>query len=180
MLSDLLARYAPSDAHESAMAARLRAFLETVKNSNDAFSRELAGEDAARGHVTGSAWIVNENRTRVVILYHAKLNKWVQPGGHCDVQSDVLQVARREAQEETGLDVTPLGAEIFDIDVHAIPEYWNTPSHFHYDIRFLFQADDAQTPIVSNESREVRWATLAEADELANSESVSRMIRKTR
>ena len=179
MLPDLLARYAPSDAHESAMTEKLRAFLESVKNPQDAFSRELAGDEALRGHVTGSAWIVNENRTRAVILHHAKLNKWVQPGGHCDDESDVLQVALREAREETGLEIAPLGGDIFDIDVHAIPEYWNTPSHFHYDIRFLFQADDAQAPILSSESRAVRWATLREAETLANSESVARMIRKT-
>ena len=183
MISELLARYQPADLHEAAMKTRLQTFLDSLPNHGAAFSREVNGEYSRGecGHITGSAWIVNENGTRAILLLHAKLQKWVQPGGHCDGESDAQQVAFREAREETGLQtLAPRSREIFDIDVHAIPEYWNTPRHFHYDIRFLFQADEHETPVVSHESREVRWTSLDEAESLAASESVARMIRKTR
>ena len=113
-------------------------------------------------------------------MHHAKLGIWVQPGGHCDDETDVANVALREAREETGLEVSLLDMGIFDVDVHRIPEYWNTPEHFHFDVRFLLQADENCAPIVSHESREVRWVSLAEANTLNSTASISRMIEKTR
>jgi 8-oxo-dGTP pyrophosphatase MutT (NUDIX family) len=134
ILQNLLSQYAPFDEIETAMAAHFTRFLE--RWSTPAFAHGLAGDEAERGHVTGSAWIVNHDGSKVVLLHHAKLGIWVQPGGHCDGETDVAQVALREAREETGLEVSLLDEAIFDVDVHRIPEYWNTPEHFHFDIRF--------------------------------------------
>jgi 8-oxo-dGTP pyrophosphatase MutT (NUDIX family) len=162
------------------MTLRLRRFLETAQHQNNPFARELIGKAPEIGHVTGSAWIVNQEYSRVVLLYHAKLQKWVQPGGHCDGESNALAVAHREAEEETGLAVTPLSTLVFDVDVHEIPEYWNTPAHLHFDVRYLFQADENQVPVCSEESKAVRWMSLDEASTLSGEESVRRMIEKTR
>jgi hypothetical protein len=65
------------------------------------------------------------------------------------------------------------------VDVHEIPEYWNTPAHFHFDVRFLFEADENAQPVVSHESKAVRWVTLEEAEDLSGEESIKRMVRKT-
>ena len=178
MLQNLLARHSPFDETEKTMTTHLSRFLE--RWNTPAFARDLAGDETSRGHVTGSAWIVNEVGSQVVLLHHAKLGIWVQPGGHCDGETDVANVAVREAREETGLDVSLLEAGIFDIDVHRIPEYWNTPEHFHFDVRFLLQAEGKATPIVSDESREVRWVALSEAAALNSTPSITRMIEKTR
>jgi 8-oxo-dGTP pyrophosphatase MutT (NUDIX family) len=179
-LPELLARYAPRDDDETAMAARLRSFLAGLPEPQAAFERELAGAAPAWGHVTGSAWVVNNDLTRAVLVHHAKLGIWVQPGGHCDGESDVLAVACREAREETGLNVTPLSEEIFDMDVHRIPAYWNTPEHWHYDVRFLLQATTRDAPVASAESHAVRWVTLDEAAALNGTASITRLIAKTR
>jgi len=182
MQSTLLAQlqnYQPFNNHETQMAARLRRFLESA-NLQNPFERELAGQNPEIGHVTGSAWIVNPQYTKCVLLHHAKLGKWVQPGGHCDGDCDVMNVARREVQEETGLNVTALQNEIFDIDIHEIPEYWNTPAHLHFDVRYLFVADPAQKIISNHESRGVRWLTLEEACELSGEESIWRLVEKTK
>lgn len=162
------------------MQVRLTRFLENAPpGAGEVFGRDLAGAAPHWGHVTGSAWIVNEAGSRTVLVHHAKLGKWVQPGGHCDGEANVLAVALREAKEETGLIVTPVDNDIFDIDVHLIPEYWSTPEHWHFDVRFLLQADDASVPQVSSESRAVRWVSLHEAVGLNNSQSLMRMINKT-
>lgn len=180
LLPELLARYQPFNEREAAMVAQLRAFLEGLPSNEAAFERDLAGQAPLHGHVTGSAWVVNEKASRVVMVHHAKLRKWVQPGGHCDGDSDVLNVALREAREETGLIVAAVFPEIFDTDVHSIPEYWNTPAHLHFDVRFLLRADDAVAPVVSQESRAVKWVSLEEAAQLNSGESIGRMIAKTR
>ena len=172
------------------MVVHLRDFLVRLDDAQTAFRRELSGAAPQWGHVTGSAWVINEVGSRVVLVHHAKLNRWVQPGGHCDGEADVRAVARREAHEETGLIVTPLPHDlaasgcvaggIFDVDVHPIPEYWNTPEHMHYDVRFVFTADERAAPIVSAESHAVRWVALEEAAALSGSASIRRMIAKTR
>ena len=176
-LLELLKDYQPFDAHETAMVERLRAFLAC---GGELFDRDLAGQQPNWGHVTGSAWIVSEEGSQVVLVHHAKLGKWVQPGGHCDGQSDVLQVALRETREETGLEAAPLGCGVFDVDVHEIPEYWNTPAHLHFDVRFLLQADAKHSLLLSDESHAVRWVSLQEAEQLSGEESIRRMIQKTR
>ena len=159
------------------MVERLKAFLAAP---GEHFGRELAGVAPECGHVTGSSWIVDESGENVVLVFHGKLQKWVQPGGHCEGESDVLNVAMREAREETGLDVRAHNSEIFDVDAHEIPEYWNTPAHIHYDVRFLLRADLGQTPVVSEESRAVKWVSLDQARALSGEASVARMIDKTR
>jgi 8-oxo-dGTP pyrophosphatase MutT (NUDIX family) len=178
-LLDQLQNYQPFDEHESRMAARLRHFLETAAPQNP-FERELAGQAPEHGHVTGSAWIVNPQYTKCLLLHHAKLGKWVQPGGHCDGEADVLNVARREVNEETGLIVTALQEEIFDVDIHEIPEYWNTPAHLHFDVRYLFVADPEQQIVSNHESRGIRWLSLDEACELSDEESILRLVKKTK
>ena len=176
-LSELLQNYRPFDAHETAMVARLKRFLAAPGAH---FGRDLAGHAPDWGHVTGSSWIVDEGGENVVLVFHRKLGKWVQPGGHCEGESDVLSVAVREAREETGLDVWAHDNAIFDVDAHEIPEYWNTPAHVHYDVRFLLRANAAQSPVVSAESRAVRWVSLDEAQKLSGENSIARMIEKTR
>ena len=181
ILHELLHRYVPADEYEAAMKARLEAFLAAAaRQGGDPFGRELAGEAPAWGHVTGSAWVASEDYSRTLMVHHAKLGIWVQPGGHCDGEADAAAVARREAEEETGLAATLLSPEIFDIDAHTIPEYWRTPAHIHYDVRFLLRADAAQTPVVTAESHAVRWFTLEEAEQRSGEESIARMVRKTR
>ncbi|MDZ7646212.1 MAG: NUDIX hydrolase [Cytophagales bacterium] len=92
------------------------------------------------GHITGSAWIVDPSNTQALLVHHAKLNKWVQPGGHADGDENILQVALREAEEETGLkNFKVLSDPPFDVDIHLIPERADFPEHFHFDIRYLLK-----------------------------------------
>lgn len=137
--------------------------------------------DHLPGHMTGSAWILNHDRTKVALLHHAKLNKWLQPGGHADGDENILQVALREAQEETGLlNLTLLTTGIFDIDVHLIPARADFSVHDHYDIRFAFVADPNASLQVSDESHAVEWINLHDAAAFSgNNTSIQRMVQKT-
>jgi 8-oxo-dGTP pyrophosphatase MutT (NUDIX family) len=140
------------------------------------FERELES-----GHVTGSAWIVSPGRDSVLLTHHRKLDRWLQMGGHADGDCDILRVALREAHEESGLaSMVPVHDRIFDVDVHAIPARAREPAHFHYDVRFLLEADPSADLVVSSESKAIAWVPLDRLVGLAVDASVLRMAEKTR
>lgn len=154
------------------MARRLRAFVETHA---DCFERSLL-----TGHITASAWILDLDRRYTLLTHHGKLDKWLQLGGHTDGDADVLGSALREAREESGLaEVSAISTEIFDVDIHRIPARKSEPEHFHYDVRFLLEADRAAPLAISSESKDLRWVPLCDVDQLTQEESVLRMLRKT-
>ncbi len=170
-LLDNLRQYRPIDAADT---DRAREILEFV-----AREPECADRRHTRGHLTGSAWIVNQRGSEVLLLHHRKLRKWLQPGGHADGEMNLLAVALREAHEETGLmTLTPWTSSIFDVDIHSIPAHNDEPEHLHYDVRFAFVAQDAE-PLCSNEeSNSLRWVPLERVRELTDEESLLRMCRK--
>ncbi len=170
-LLNKLAQYHPVDAHELAMRQRI---IDFVKANPQCFERSLT-----IGHITGSAFIVNRRCAHILMTHHHTLDKWLQLGGHSDGDTDTLKVALREAKEESGLtSVTPVSENIFDVDVHPIPERKHEPQHFHYDIRFLFEADDTEPLIISSESKDLGWIPLERIEEYTKEESVLRMVRK--
>ena len=147
-------------------------FIELLKSS-DAFQRTHLP-----GHITCSAWILNASKDKALLVHHAKLNKWVQPGGHADGDENILNVALREAEEETGLKNFKINKELFDIDIHLIPERKDFPAHDHYDVRFLLIADEKEPILVSDESHDVKWIALSEIEKFTNERSVLRMVEK--
>ncbi|WP_310587504.1 NUDIX hydrolase [Larkinella knui] len=158
----------PATDEERLMLEQTIAF---VANQPDCFERHLT-----IGHVTGSAWIVSPDRQQVVLLHHRKLDRWLQPGGHADGDPDILGVALREAEEETGLEnLKVVSSSIFDVDVHAIPARGSEPEHRHYDIRFLLEADPRQPFIQTQETKEVRWVAVNEIQKFTAEGSIIRM-----
>ena len=131
------------------------------------------------GHITASAWLLSKDHSKALLMHHAKLNKWVQLGGHCDGESDVLAVAIKEAQEESGIQhIAPVSSQVFDIDVHFIPANPKEPAHYHYDIRFLLAVTSDEAIIQNHESKELRWVSKNKADLPTNGISVTRMLNK--
>lgn len=171
-LLDKLSFYRASNDEEIRLLETTRTFI--LENTL-CFDRSLQV-----GHITGAAWILNPERTHVLLTHHRKLNKWLQLGGHADGDPDLLRVAMREAQEESGMfDFIPLSENIFDIDVHEIPPHKEDPRHLHYDIRFLFEAN-MRTPIkITDESHDVQWIPMERVREYTNESSILRMVRKS-
>lgn len=140
------------------------------------------------GHFTGSAWVVNPAHTHALLLNHPKLNKWIQFGGHADGNADLLEVALRELEEESGYTlhhVTTAPQEIFDIDVHYYPARSRNgveePGHLHYDVRFVVEIDHILPIPGSAENQVMKWFTLDDAVKIVEAEnSVQRMLAKTR
>jgi 8-oxo-dGTP pyrophosphatase MutT (NUDIX family) len=128
------------------------------------------------GHLTGSAWVVDPASAKVLLLHHAKLGRWLQPGGHADGEYDLAAVALREAREESGLSSLALQSDrIFDIDIHPIPARAHEPAHLHFDVRYVVRADSTEAPRINHESHNVAWIEVANIAQLTSDESVLRM-----
>jgi 8-oxo-dGTP pyrophosphatase MutT (NUDIX family) len=134
-------------------------------------------------HITGSAWVVSPDRSRVLMMHHRKLDQWFQPGGHADGDADILRVALRETAEESGLDpqhVRLLSEDVFDVDIHSVPAHGEDPPHDHIDVRFLVEIDDTLPVPGSDESHDVMWVSLLKVSRFNNNRSTHRMLEKTR
>ena len=151
-------------------------FISFVSTNADCFERTCAP-----GHITGSAWILNYDFSKVLLCHHRKLDKWIQLGGHADGDADILNVAWKEGCEESGLNsIKPMSEDIFDIDIHQIPVFEAVPAHLHYDVRFIFQADEQEKLLVSPESNQLAWVDLKQISEYSQSESILRLASKTK
>lgn len=182
----LLDRYQEAWPDERACVERIRAL---VRGHADCFERSCLP-----GHVTGSAWVVSADHQRVLLTHHAKLDRWLQLGGHADGDGDVRRVALREAQEESGMqdlsepgafgpdDATArLNAPLpLDVDVHLIPARADEPAHEHHDVRYLLVAAAGQQPRRSSESKALAWFSWERIEREIFEESLIRMAQKAR
>lgn len=170
-LIKLLNEYKPISSEENKFKTDMLVFISENKNC---FNRSLE-----IGHITASAWLLNKEGSKVLLMHHAKLNKWLQLGGHTDGESDVLAVAIKEAQEESGIKaIEPISNNIFDIDIHLIPKNSKDNAHLHYDIRFLLQVKSLEDFKINHESKELRWFEKDKNRLPSKSKSITRMYNK--
>lgn len=150
-------------------------FLDLLKHSR------CYHRDFLPGHMTGSAWILDHSMQFVLLTLHAKLNRWLQPGGHADGDENIFNVAFREATEETGLkSLKPIAQDsLFDIDIHLIPARSQFQAHDHYDVRFVFLADKGEHLDITSESHDLQWIPLKKLESFTDNESLFRMRAKT-
>jgi 8-oxo-dGTP pyrophosphatase MutT (NUDIX family) len=179
-LRSLLERLEPADALEREHRERI---LALVDQAADPFDRA----QFAPGHVTASAFVLDPAHERLLLILHAKLGRWLQPGGHVESgDSSVAAAAQREVLEETGLDVSAgnaFGARLLDVDVHQIPARRDMPAHEHFDVRFAFEAGHTDAR-AGSDAMQARWVSIAELSsggaDLPTDESVMRAVRKLR
>jgi len=146
----MLQAYAPLDVQEQQFK---KGMLDFIQAQPECFERSLA-----MGHITASSWLLNRDGSKFLLMHHTKLNNWFQLGGHCDGNPDVLEVAIKEAQEESGIKgIAAVCLDIFDIDIHLIPENSRDKAHYHYDVRFLLQVTSDEDVVQNHESKELRW-----------------------
>jgi|GEM_PF-386095 len=170
-LKNLLQAYNPVHPEELEFKKTILSFIDQHENC---FERSLEV-----GHITASCWLLNQDKSKALLLHHAKLGRWFQLGGHCDGDPDVLAVAIKEAQEESGIThIVPVQPDIFDIDIHRIPANSREEAHDHYDIRFLLQVDSDEEIKQNREAKELRWIGKNLEELPTENPSVVRMFNK--
>lgn len=153
-------RFAPCCEQEERDRALLLAHLRTGETPLDR-SNEIA-------HVTASGWIVNHDRSKVLMAYHNLYRSWSWTGGHADGEADLLAVALREAREETGIDhIRPISEEIFSVETLVVEGHEKrgryVPCHLHMNVTYLLEADERDALAVKpDENSAVGWVPVAE------------------
>ena len=162
----------PTPAEEE-FRSRMVALLEAVP---DCFQRHCFP-----AHFTASALVVSADGSRALLNHHRNLNRWMQFGGHCDGDDNLVRVAAREALEESGIEgLIVASAKPFDLDIHQIPENARRgePAHFHFDVRYVLIAPQDAQFTVSAESHALEWFTPAEMQEMDLDAGMRRLVAK--
>lgn len=166
-LLDLLASHRAVDETE---AGHLRRIVELLRTP-----RPFDRDRHEPGHVTASAFVLHPSEAAIVLVHHAALGRWLQPGGHVEPgDPDVESAARREVAEETGI-VPPEGGGLLDVDVHPVPARGPMPAHLHFDVRWWFRAVGGEVE-AGDGTLGARWVPLDEA--MAMERSVARPAHK--
>lgn len=138
--------------------------LGLLKGPEDIYTR-----DNLTGHLTASAWVVNESRDKALMIYHNIYHSWSWLGGHADGDRDLLAVALREVREESGvIHVRPVSEDIFSLEILTVDGHEKkgvyVPSHLHLNVTYLLEAaeNDVLT-IKEDENSGVAWFGLDEA-----------------
>lgn len=174
-LAGALAGFRPADARETVHRDAMLALLATA-------AEPFARGSFAPGHFTASAFIVAPDGQRLLLIWHGKLLRWLQPGGHIEpTDAGMPDAARREVAEETGLTAAELDPQtrLLDVDVHTIPARRLEPEHRHFDVRYAFQAR-TEHAVAASDARALRWVAWDDVASLESDESVRRAVRKLR
>lgn len=158
--------YTPYNVQEEKDRKTILAFLEKYP---DAFERsnELA-------HMTSSAWVTNRDHDRILMAYHNIYDSWSWLGGHCDGNTNCLEVAIKEVKEEAGISsVVALSDKIFSLEVLSVNAHMKrgnyVPTHLHLNVTYLLEADDhEQVRVKDDENSGVAWFEMDEAVERSN------------
>ena len=133
--------------------------IECINKFNNILTRENL-----IAHITSSGYIVNKERSKVLMIYHNIYQSWSWTGGHADGDSNLLHVAIKEAKEETGLkNVTPITENILGLDVLNVNEGKYISSHLHLSIAYLLEANEEDELIINEEETNgVKWIPIDE------------------
>lgn len=156
-----------------------KVILQCMDHYEDVLTRENL-----LAHFTASCWIVNEARTKVLMIYHNIMESWAWTGGHADGEEELLAVALREAKEETGLQyVVPISRDFYSIEVLPVfPHYKRgefVNAHVHLNVSYLLEAkEDEIIRIKEDENSAVRWIEIDKAPGMAKEKDDQRLYQK--
>jgi 8-oxo-dGTP pyrophosphatase MutT (NUDIX family) len=173
-LKEIIEKYQPYNEQE---AKDKEVMLKYINTFDDVLTRK--NEFA---HFTASAWVVNPEKTKVLMIYHNIYQSWAWTGGHADGDPDLKQVAQREVKEETGithtkvLDPTPFSLEIITVNGHVKRGKY-VSSHLHLNLTYLIEVEENENlQIKEDENSGVCWVNIDEVEEKSTEPWVKTML----
>ncbi|WP_238886107.1 NUDIX hydrolase [Clostridium sp. YIM B02551] len=149
----------------------------------NAFENVLTRENEI-AHMTSSAFVLNKERDKVLMIYHNIYDSWGWTGGHSDGEKDLLAVAIREAREETGIRIAnPITTEIFSLDILPVVGHVKNgnyvSAHLHLSVTFLLEADEEEELVIKeDENSGVKWIPLDEVVDVSNEPHMKKVYSK--
>lgn len=128
------------------------------------------------GHFTASSWVVNKERTKVLMIYHNIYHSWAWTGGHADGETDLLNTAIRELKEETGVkNVKVLNDQIFSLEMICVNGHVKkgkyVSSHVHLNVTYLLEVDEKEMlRIKEDENCGVKWIPIEQIEKVVSEE----------
>lgn len=175
-LKEQILKYKPYNEQEEIDKEMLLEYIDTFK---DVLTRENR-----MCHFTASNWIINKQRTKILMAYHNIYKSWAWTGGHVDGNENLLEVALKEATEETGLkNLKVLSDGIYGIEILTVNSHIKrgkfVPAHLHLDCCFLLEADeDEELKIKEDENSGVKWFDIDEIMNVTNEEQMKPIYMK--
>ncbi|MBR5329429.1 MAG: NUDIX hydrolase [Firmicutes bacterium] len=127
---------------------------------------DLLTRENKRMHFTSSAWVMNPERTKVLMVHHNIYNAWSWIGGHADGCGDLFAVAQKELEEETGVSNAvavgdgPITLEMIGVQSHEKKGKYIAP-HIHLNVTYLFEVvEDVAIRVKEDENSGVMWRTI--------------------
>jgi len=135
-------------------------------------------------HVTSSGYIVNKDRTKVLMVHHNIYKTWCWTGGHADGESDLLHVAIKEAIEETGVaHIRPISDKILSLDIIDVIGHLKrqkyVSAHLHLSLAYLLEAEeDEKLMVKEDENSGVKWLPIDKLHEYSNEPNMVELYNK--
>ncbi|WP_304509201.1 NUDIX hydrolase [Anaerotignum sp.] len=135
-------------------------------------------------HATATAMVLNEKKNKVLMIKHNIFDTWACVGGHADGESNLLYVARKELQEETGVvDATPISKEILSLDILLVAGHYKkevfVPNHLHINATFVFLANEkVKLTVKEDENSDVAWIPIKEIGSYCKEENFVKVYKK--
>ena len=162
IIKDEIEKYIPFNEQEE---KDKELFLKYINQFDDVLTR-----NNEFGHLTASAFVLNKEHTKMLVVYHNIYDGWIYPGGHADGEEDLLSVALREVEEETNLKATVLDNKIYAIQSLSVKGHIKrgsyVPAHTHLDVVYIMEADETLKLVYrEDESKGVKWMPLEDVDD---------------
>lgn len=136
-------------------------------------------------HFTATAYIIDQGK--VLLLMHPKLKKWLPPGGHIEANETPPDCAKREALEETGLEIELILQENLWLNfwnassiarpylclLENIPAHGDKTAHQHIDMIYL------ASPVRGSLLEGAQWFSLEEVEQMTDDDEIFAETKRT-
>ena len=173
-LKQLIENYKPYNEQEEKDKQTILKYMNTFE--------DVLTRDNEFAHFTASSWVVNKERTKVLMIYHNIYKSWAWTGGHADGESDLLNVAIRELKEETGVEnVRVLDDNIFSLEMICVNGHVKrgkyVSSHVHLNVTYLLEVDEEEDlKIKEDENSGVKWINIEDVEKVSNEKWIREKI----